>query len=184
MVADTHAANATQAPAGDDRRRASEAPDHGAATPLRREPAKGSGERQLLLGALLTLGALAVPVVAAAWWLAGANGALSAAIGLGFVLVMFGASAALVLVIARRGGGSGIWLLTGAAIARLPLYLVALIWLGQLSWVDGRSLAAATAIGIVVTLAAELRVMARTPRLFWVDASAARPQALVNDTRS
>jgi len=144
----------------------------------------GAAERRLLVGAVATLTLLSVPVTAVTWTVIGPAAALSALIGLGLVLVLFGASAGLLTWVARRGTGSGIWVLTGGMAVRIPLYILALTLLGQLSWVHGRSLAAATAIAIVVTLAAELRLIARTPRLFWVDATATRPSAPANDTRS
>lgn len=147
-------------------------------------PAPGADERRLATGAALTLALLAVPVCAVAWIVAGAAGALSALIGLGFVLVLFGASAALLAVVAARQDGAGIGILAVGAALRLPLYVGVLAALSDVAWVHGRSLAAATAIAIAVTLAAELRLLARSPRLFWVDAAAARPPAFRHDTRS
>ncbi|MEX2551209.1 MAG: hypothetical protein WD638_13380 [Nitriliruptoraceae bacterium] len=141
-------------------------------------------ERRLVVGAVATLALLSVPVTAVAWALIGPAAALSALIGLGFVLVLFGASAGLLAWVASREAGSGVWVLTGGVAIRLPLYILALTLLSRVPWVHGRSLAVATAIAIVVTLAAELRLIARTPRLFWVDATATRPSAPANDTRS
>lgn len=153
-------------------------------------------ERALALGALKILAVLAVPVVGGAYWLVGTAGAVSAAIGLSFVLVLFGASAALLAYVAGRaertgsdaapvpGSTHGVGLLVLGAMVRLPLYLVALTLLDRVSWIHGRSLAAATGIAVAVTLAYELRLMSRMPRLFWVDATAGRPSAVTTDTRS
>ena len=147
-------------------------------------PPPGASERRLATGALATLALLAVPVAGVAWAFAGPGAALSALIGLGFVLVLFGASAALLAVVAARDAGAGIGILVAGAALRLPLYVGVLLALSNVSWVHGRSLAAATGIAFAVTLAAELRLLARSPRLFWVDAEAARPRAFRHDTRS
>ncbi|MFO7779691.1 MAG: hypothetical protein R6V28_15190 [Nitriliruptoraceae bacterium] len=149
-----------------------------------RREASGSDERRLLWVAVGTLAALAAPIAAVAWLLAGPNGALSAMIGLGLVLLLFGASAAALAWVAANRGGAGIGVLAGGALLRLPLYLLVLFALSGVSWVHGRSLAAATAIAVAVTLGTELRMLARTPRLFWVDAAAARSTAPDFDTRS
>jgi hypothetical protein len=142
-------------------------------------------ERKLATGALAILGILLVPVAGVAYAFAGWNGAVSAVIGLAFVGVLFGASAALTAwVAARDPHNAGIGILVLGAVIRLPLYFLALSLLSRLSWVHGRSLAAATAVAVAVTLAYELRLMARMPRLFHVDAAAARPTAVANDARS
>ncbi len=144
----------------------------------------GHDERRLLRVAVGTLAVLAAPVALVAWLLAGPGAALSAMIGLGLVLLLFGASAAALAWVAARRGGAGIGILAGGALLRLPLYLIVLFALSGVSWVHGRSLAAATAIAVAVTLGTELRMLARTPRLFWVDAAAGRPTAPAFDTRS
>jgi ATP synthase protein I len=141
-------------------------------------------ELALLRGALLALTVTAVPVVGLAGWLVGAEGALGALVGIGLVAVLFGGSAAVLAFVAARRGGAGIGLLVGGAALRLPLYLAVLSALSDVPYVHGRSLAAAAAIAIAVTLAVELRLLARLPRLFWVDAAATRPSALAHDTRS
>jgi hypothetical protein len=148
-------------------------------------------ERRLAFGALRILAVLAPPVVGVAYYVAGWAGAISALIGLSFVLVLFGASAAILAWVSARPGvssdpatGNGVGLMVLGATVRLPLYLVALVLLERVSWIHGRSLAAATGIAVAVTLAYELRLMAKMPRLFWVDAAAGRPSAAPNDTRS
>jgi hypothetical protein len=147
--------------------------------------ANATDERRLAVGALQVLVALALPVVAIAGWLVGWDGALSALIGLAFVLVLFGGSAALLaFAAARTTPARGVGLLVVGAVARLPLYLVALRLLEQVPWIHGRSLAAATALAVAVTLAYEVHLLRRMPRLFWIDAAAVRPPAVANDTRS
>ncbi|MFP4310621.1 MAG: hypothetical protein ACLFS9_01395 [Nitriliruptoraceae bacterium] len=141
-------------------------------------------ELALLRGAVLALVVTAVPVVAVAGWVAGAEGVLGALVGVGLVGVLFGSSTALLAVIAARRGGAGIGLQVLAAALRVPLYLGVLLALSDAPWIHGRSLAAATAIAIAVTLTVELRLLLRLPRLFWVDAEATRPSALAHDTRS
>jgi hypothetical protein len=148
-------------------------------------------ERRLAFGALVILAALAPPVLGVAYYLVGWAGAISALIGLGFVLLLFGASAAILAWVSARPGaasdattGNGVGLMVLGAMIRLPLYIVALVLLERVSWIHGRSLAAATGIAVAVTLAYELRLMAKMPRLFWVEPTASRSTAAPNDTRS
>jgi hypothetical protein len=141
-------------------------------------------ERRLAIGAVQVLAALSLPVAGVAYLVTGWAGVVSALIGLGFVLVLFGGSAALLAVVAARRSDGGVGVLVLGAAVRLPLYLGALTLLGRLPWVHGRSLAAATAFAIAVTLAYELRLMSRMPRLFWVDAEPGPRPAFANDTRS
>lgn len=142
-------------------------------------------ERRLAVGAVRVVGLLSLPVAAGAWLVAGWQGAVSALIGLAFVLVLFGASAALLTYVAgHRTAASGVGILAVGAVVRLPLYVVALVLLERVAWIHGRSLAAATALAIAVTLGHELDLLRRMPRLFWIDAAAATPAAVANDTRS
>ena len=167
------------------------APDapRSAGTPARapdpvREPAPGTAERRLVRGAVVTIALLAVPVAAVAWATVGAAGAVSALIGLGLVLVLFGASAAALVHVAARAEGAGIGVLVGGAALRLPLYMVVLLALSGVPWVHGRSLAAATAVGVAVTLASELRLLSSLPQLFWIDVASAPSARLAHDPRS
>jgi len=168
------------------------APDalRSAGTPARaavdtvRDPAPGAAERRLVRAAVLTIALLALPVSAVAWALVGPSGALSALVGLGLVLVLFGGSAAALVHVASRGRGAGIGVLVGAAALRLPLYLVVLLGLSGVPWVHGRSLAAATAVGVAVTLTAELRLLSSLPQLFWIDVAPAPRARLAHDPRS
>jgi hypothetical protein len=144
----------------------------------------GGDEWRLLWVAVTTLLVLAGPVALVAWIMEGPGAAMSAMIGLGLVLMLFGASAAAVAWVAARRGGAGIGILAGGALLRLPLYLLVLFGLSGVSWIHGRSLAAATAVAVAVTLAAELRLLARSPQLFWIDAATAPSPALAHDQRS
>ena len=135
-------------------------------------PEPAADERQLATGALRVLTMLAVPAGAIAWSATGPAGFVSALIGLGLVLVLFGGSALVLAWAAGRGSDAGLSLLVGGAFARLMLYAVTLSLLGQVSWVHRPSLALTTVTAIALTLAFELRLLARSPRLFWLDTAA------------
>jgi hypothetical protein len=147
------------------------------------EPAPGTDERKLVVGALVVLAALAAPAAVVAYVVVGWDGAASALLGLGFVLLLFGGSAVLLVRAAVRGD-NGITVLVVGALVRLPMYLVSLMLLSRLSWVHGRSLALSTAAAVAVTLAYELRLIARSPRMFWIDPEAAAASAASDATRS
>jgi ATP synthase protein I len=132
-------------------------------------PPKGAGERRLALGAVQALCVVGVPVVAVAAMVAGAPGALGAVIGLGFVLLLFGASAWMLARAVERGQRSAMGVLVGGALGRLMLYAAALMGLSRVEGIHRPSLALATAVALVVTLAYEMRLLARMPQLFWVD---------------
>ena len=144
----------------------------------------GAEERLLARGALRVLGLLAVPVAGIAGTVGGWPAMVSALIGLGFVLVLFGGSALLLAWAADRAPSTALGLLLAGVWGRLILYFAVLSALAPLSWVHQGSLAAAAGVAVAVTLAYELRLLARTPRLFWVDAEAGRPSAASNATRS
>ncbi|MFU8840432.1 MAG: hypothetical protein ACNA8R_06890 [Nitriliruptoraceae bacterium] len=152
----------------------------GAAVPDRR----ADDELRLVRAALLGVSGTAVPVAIVAGLVVGLDGALGALAGAALVLVLFGGSTATLAYVAARRRDAGIGLQVAGAAVRLPLYLAALSALSGVPSIHARSLAAATAIAIAVTLAVELRLLARLPRLFWVDAAATRPSALAHDTRS
>lgn len=143
----------------------------------------GRDERTLVTGASVAIAVVGLPAGSIAYLVAGWNGVVSAMVGLGFVWVLFGGSA-LLLVRAARQRRAGIATLVVGAVARVVLYLVVLTLLSQLSWVHGRSLALATAAAVAVTLAYELWLIARSPRMFWIDPEAVRPSAVSNATRS
>ena len=130
----------------------------------------GAEERRLARGTWSTLGSLAVVLGIVAGVLVGPGGAASALVGVAFVGLLFGASGLALAWSAARGGGSALALLAGGALARLVLYAVALVGLGQLAWVHRPSLALATGAAVAITLAYELRALARRPQLFFIDA--------------
>jgi hypothetical protein len=142
------------------------------------QPELATDEQQLAAGALRVLALMAVPAGATAWLFAGPSGALGALIGLGLVLVLFGASASLLAWVAARRDDAGIGLLVAGAAGRLVLYVLTLSLLSQVSWVHRPSLAIATVAAIAVTMVYELRLLANNPRLFWLD-PAVRPTTSV-----
>jgi hypothetical protein len=140
------------------------------ATPL----TGGRGALRLARQALLVLVALAVPTLLAAGALRGRPGVTGAAAGLALVGVLFGVAGLAQALAARRSPSALIAVvLTGLAF-RLVIYLAALQALGSLPALHRPSLALATAFGLVVTLTYEMRLVSRTPELFWVDAGGDR----------
>jgi len=146
-------------------------------------PTPGSNERRLLSGAVVGLTLVAVPSALVAHLTAGWAAVLSVLLGLGFVLLLFGGSALLLLRAAKQRT-SGILLLSVGAAVRIPLYLVSLLLLSRVTWIDARALALATLVGIAVTLAVELRVLARSPQMFWIDPQAPAASEVSDATRS
>jgi hypothetical protein len=127
-----------------------------------RDPAPGVAERRLVRGAVAAIALLAAPVSAIAWAFAGPAAALSALIGLGLVLVLFGASAVVLVHVARAGARvpvSACWSVARRCGCRSTSPSCSPS--AGVPWVHGRSLAAATAVAIAVTLAVELRLLAR-----------------------
>jgi hypothetical protein len=135
----------------------------------------GADHRRLARRATLLLAGLAVPTALVAWLVAGVPGVLGALIGLGFVALLFGAASASLAWAVDHAPDAAVAVLAGGAFVRLALYAAVLSGLARVDWVHPPSLAIATAVGATITLVAELRWLARTPRLFHVDASAARP---------
>lgn len=148
-----------------------------------------SDEQTLLRGIVAALGVVAVVVVGGAWLIGDAYAALSAAIGVMFVALMFIGSAAILARVARSQSpfltGAGVVIaLAAAAIIRMLVYFLALWGLSRVAWVNPLSLAIAVVIGIVATLVYELRLVSALPRLFWIDTSVARPTVPATDSRS
>lgn len=149
------------------------------ACPLSGEPA-GADHRRLATRALALLALIAVPVCAVAALVAGRPGVIGAVFGLGFVALLFAAASASLAWAVDHAPGAALGILLGGAVTRLAVYAVTLSGLSTVTWVHRPSLAIATGIGAALTLAAELVWLARTPRLFHVDAEAARPTAVVH----
>ncbi len=141
-------------------------------------------EWRLSTGALRALGWTAVPVVGGATWLAGLPGLAGAAAGLALVTVLFAGAAALLAMVVDRSPTTALTVLVMGLGVRLLAYVAVLTALDAQGWVHRPSLAAATGLGVAITLAYELRLLARMPRLFWIDADTDRPRAVPNATRS
>jgi hypothetical protein len=133
----------------------------------------GRGELRLARDAGFALLALAVPVLTVAGVLQGIAGIVGAAAGLGLVAVLFVAAGVAQGLAARRSSSTVLAVAIGGFGIRLAVYLAVLQALGQVSVLHRPSLALATAFGFVVTLYYEMRVISRTPELFWVDAARA-----------
>lgn len=144
----------------------------------------GRDERRLATGALRALGLLSLPVAAAAGLYAGFPGVAGAAIGLALVALLFAGSAALLGLVADRRPTTALWVMVMGVVVRLLAYAAVLAALDGAGWAHRPSLAAATGLGIALTLAYELRLLATTPRLFWIDADTDRPRAVGHATRS
>lgn len=141
----------------------------------------GADHRRLALRALVLLGVLAVPTSVVAWLVADGAGVLGALIGIGFVALLFSAASASLAWAVDHAPDAAVAVLAGGAFVRLALYAAVLVGLSRVDWVHPPSLAIATAVAATITLAAEMRWLARSPRLFHVDAAAARPTTADDD---
>jgi hypothetical protein len=144
----------------------------------------GAAQRRLAIRTCAVLGLLAVPAAALGAALVGWQGAASATIGLGFVAVLFGVSALALARVADRRTSAGLVALLGGALGRIALYAVSLSLLTRVAWIHRPSLAITTGAAVAIVLALELRWLATTPRLFWIDAEASRPTAISHATGS
>lgn len=131
-------------------------------------------ELQLALGALRLLVAVTVPVIAVAWFLAGFEGGLSAAIAIALVAGMYLMSGALLSYAAKFGPEALMAAALGGFALRLAIYGLLLVLLTPVEAIHGPTLAVTAAVLIVATLVYEARMVSKIPNLYWVDASAAR----------
>ena len=117
--------------------------------------------RRLVVVTLLAL----VPVLAVATLLGGllvgADGARSSALGVGLSAILFGGG--LLGLVRTRSGSASLTPVLVAFSLRLVLYASALALVSRAEWLDGPSLASATAASIAVMLAVELVALAREP---------------------
>jgi hypothetical protein len=127
-------------------------------------------ERLLARTAALSIAALAVPALGVAWLAHGRPGVYGAAAGLALVFVLFGVSALVQAWAARFGSTVLLGVVIGGVGARLLLYLAVLQALSGVAGLHRPSLALATAAAFVLTLVLEMRLVARTPSFFWVQA--------------
>lgn len=124
------------------------------------------------VGFLLVLGG---PVIAVAALIEGTPGALSAAIGAAVVIGMFLMAGALMSWAARISPAALMGAVLGGYLVRLMIYAGLIVLLRPVPWLSGPSLAISTAVLLVAVLVWEVRMVSRTPNLFWVDAAAGSP---------
>ena len=150
-------------------------------------PARGHGdrfardERRLVIAAFVGSLCAFLPTAAIATLVAGRRGLLGAFVGTGLVLVLFGAGAAMMLWAGRRGPSMMTLVAAGGVAARLLLYAAVLTALDGTDMVHRPSVAAATAVTLIITLAGEIAVLARTPSLFRLDVPDTAPSARPRD---
>lgn len=118
--------------------------------------------------ALVVVLALSAPVVGVAAVLHGVAGAVGAGAGLGLGLVLFGVAALLHMRASALAPQAWVAVMVGGFTGRLVLYTLALAALSRVEALHWPSLAFSTAVGLVATLAVELRVLAQRPELLWV----------------
>lgn len=123
-------------------------------------------ERRIVTAAVVAAACAFVPTAVVASVVAGAAGFFGAVVGTSLVLVLFGVGAAMMLWAGRRGPSALTMVAAGGVGARLMIYAAVLMALDAADVVHRPSLAAATFVTLVITLAAELAVLARTPSLF------------------
>lgn len=127
--------------------------------------------------AVAAAGAAFVPTAAGAAMVAGGRGALGALVGTLLVLVLFGAGAALMLWAGRRGPSSMTMAAAGGVAVRLMIYAAVLTALDGTDLVHRPSLAVATVVTLIITLAGEIAVLSRTPSLFRLQVPPTAPTA-------
>jgi len=104
---------------------------------------------------------LLLAAVGAGWVAMGRGGALSAALGVALTGVLFGGG---LISLHRTAAGSGSFAPVAVAFAlRIVLYAAAVALVTRAEWVNGPSLAAATAASVAVMLAVELVAVSREP---------------------
>lgn len=125
-------------------------------------------EATLARAASRLLACLAVPLIGGAWIAAGPGGALGAGAGMAFVLALFGLSGLALTLVSDHSPSTVVAVSVGGVFVRLLAYPVALALLAPVQGLHRPSLAAATAVAFVATLAYEVYVVSRTPRLYWL----------------
>lgn len=117
--------------------------------------------RRLAVVTVLALVAVLAVAALLGGLLVGADGARSAALGVGLSAILFGGG--LLGLVRTRSGSASLTPVLVAFSLRLVLYASALALVSRAEWLDGPSLASATAASIAVMLAVELVALAREP---------------------
>jgi len=126
--------------------------------------------------ALKAIAVLALPVLGAGSVAAGSGGLLGAGLAIALVGGMFAISAALLSLAARFGPSALLAAALGGFALRLALYGVLLVVLEPVEAIHGPTLAIASAVLLVVTLAFEAWHVSRRPELFWLDVAPSTEQ--------
>ncbi|MBS3942197.1 MAG: hypothetical protein KG028_14660 [Actinobacteria bacterium] len=130
------------------------------------------------------LGILAAVAASAGWLIAGPAAALSAVVGVGLTAVLFGLSVLLLVWITSRPSDASAGLLVGGLGVRLAAYLVILDAASGAGWFHREALAVSVATALVISLAAEMIWLARSPQLFVIHPEARRQATAATVTRS
>lgn len=128
----------------------------------------GDPELRIARSAMMLCLVLAVPVVGVAALSAGIPGALGAGIGVALVTLLFGMSGVTLSWGARISPEMLMGVALGGVLLRFMVYGLMLVVLGDVDVVHKPSLAIATAVVLLVTLAYEVRLVSRAPGFFWV----------------
>lgn len=128
----------------------------------------GQPETRLARAGLACGVAVGVPLVVGAGLVVGPAGALGAAVGTALVTLLIGMPGAVARLAAAAGDQA---VVAGALVGvgvRLCVYIGVLVALRDVEAVHRPSLAIATAVALVATLAVEMWIVARRPQLTWL----------------
>jgi hypothetical protein len=132
--------------------------------PVGRRRAHASTRRLIRVTVITTvmLMAVAIPL---GWMAGGRSGAASAVVGVALTAVLFtGGLLGLHRASGRAGSGTGgLGAILAAFALRIVVYASAFALVSRAAWVDGPSLALATAASLAVMLGVELRAVAKEP---------------------
>lgn len=134
-------------------------------------------ELRLAGSAIRLVAALSVPTIAVCALVAGRGGALGAAIATAVVVGMFAMTGAMMSWAARISPTAMLAAALGGYLLRLMIYAALILLLRPVEAIHDVSLAVSAAVLLVAALAWEMRLVSRSPQLFWVDAAAAKPAA-------
>jgi hypothetical protein len=127
--------------------------------------AGGRPERAFLDAAARALALTAVIAFPVATALAGSQGALGAAAGSAFLVVLLGLSALLHVLAAPFGRMAWLGLTLGGLALRVALYAALILTLGEVGALNGTALGLTAALGIVIGQVFEMRALVRARAL-------------------
>jgi len=123
------------------------------------------GEGRLVWGALRAGGATLVPAVGVAWAFRGREGAAAAAIAVGLVVANLAVSAWILTLAARRSPENYPMIALPSYALRMGCVFAAMAAVHSTSAIDATTFSLTFAVGLVVILAYECLLWARTPWL-------------------